>query len=89
MFNPFEAIDKKMSELEKHLLDIKKLVNTPPSEEPETKYLTRQDVADMLKIDLSSVHNWTNKSILKAYQLGGRVYYKLHEIEAAIVELKK
>jgi len=56
--------------------------------EPNT-YLTRQDVADMLKIDLSSVWNWTNKGILKSYQISGRVYFKLAEVESAIVELKK
>jgi alkyl sulfatase BDS1-like metallo-beta-lactamase superfamily hydrolase len=56
--------------------------------EPNT-YLTRQDVAKMLKIDLSSVHNWTKRGILKSYQISGRVYYKLAEVESSIVELKK
>ena len=53
------------------------------------EYLTRVEVAEMLKIDLSSVHNWTKKGILTSYQIGGRVYYKRLEIENAIVELKK
>jgi hypothetical protein len=43
----------------------------------------------MLKIDLSSVHNWTKKGILTSYQIGGRVYYKRAEVESAIIELKK
>jgi hypothetical protein len=54
-----------------------------------TEYLTRNDVAEMLKIDLSSVHNWTVKGILTAYQIGGRVYYKRVEVETAIVKLNK
>jgi hypothetical protein len=54
-----------------------------------TEYLTRNDVAEMLKIDLSSVHNWTVKGILTAYQIGGRVYYKRVEVETAIVQLNK
>ena len=41
----------------------------------------------MLKCDLSSVHNWTKAGILKLYGLGGRKYYKLSEIELAIVPL--
>ena len=59
--------------------------------EPKTpnEYLTRVEVSEMLKIDLSSVHNWTKKRILISYQIGGRVYYKRSEIENAIVELKK
>jgi hypothetical protein len=52
-------------------------------------YLTRKEVAEMLKIDLSSVHNWTKKGILKRHQIGNRVYYKLAEIENSIVELKR
>jgi hypothetical protein len=51
-------------------------------------YLTRKEVAQMFKIDLSSVHNWSKKGILKPYQIGSRVYYKLSEIENSIVQLK-
>lgn len=51
-------------------------------------YLTRKEVAEMLKIDLSSVHNWSKKGILKPCQIGNRVYYRLDEIEKAIVQLK-
>ena len=54
-----------------------------------TAYLTRKEVAKMLKIDISSVHNWTVKGVLKAYQISGRVYYKRAEVESGIVELKK
>lgn len=53
-----------------------------------TEYLTRQEASKMLKVDLSTVHNWTKKGILKASQCGGRVYYKRTEVENAIVELK-
>lgn len=53
-----------------------------------TKYLTRNDVAEMLQIDISSVHNWTKKGILQAHQISGRVYYKRSEVENAIVKLE-
>ena len=52
-----------------------------------SEYLTRNEVAEMLKIDLSSVHNWTKKGRLKAYGIGGRVYYKRDEVENSIIEL--
>lgn len=52
-----------------------------------SEYLTRNEVAEMLKIDLSSVHNWTKKGKLKAYGIGGRVYYKRNEVENSIIEL--
>lgn len=51
------------------------------------EYLTRQEVSKILKIDLSSVHNWTKREILQSYQIGGRVYYKRSEIEKALVKL--
>ena len=53
------------------------------------EYLTRKEVSEMLKIDLSSVHNWSKRGILKPHQIGNRVYYKLQEVEEAIVKLKK
>lgn len=56
--------------------------------EPE-ELLTRLEVSKMLKINQSSVHNWSVKGILKKHQIGGRVYYKRDEVENAIVELKQ
>ncbi|PWE00997.1 helix-turn-helix domain-containing protein [Marinilabilia rubra] len=53
---------------------------TPP------EYLTRHETAKLLKVDLSTVHNWTKKGILKRYGIGNRVYYKFSEIEKAIQE---
>ena len=52
------------------------------------KYLTRQEVAEMLSVDLSTVHNWTKKGILTANQIGGRVFYLRTDVENAIVKLK-
>lgn len=54
-----------------------------------TEYLSRQETADLLKADLSSIHNWTKRKLLQSYGISGRVYYKRSEIENAIVKLKK
>ena len=54
-----------------------------------TEYLTRKEVSDLFKVDISTIHNWTVKGILKAYSIGRRVYYKRNEIELAIIELEK
>lgn len=51
-------------------------------------YLTRLEVAEMLQINISSVHNYTKRKILTAWQIGGRVYYKRDEVEKAIVKLE-
>jgi len=52
-----------------------------------TEFLTRSEVRDLLKIDLSSVHNWTKKGKLKAYGISGRIYYKRSEVEQALQPL--
>ncbi|OFX58613.1 MAG: DNA-binding protein [Bacteroidetes bacterium GWB2_41_8] len=54
-----------------------------------TEYLTRNQVKEMLGVDLSTIHNWTKRGKLKAYGLGNRVYYKRNEIEQAIVPLNQ
>jgi len=52
------------------------------------QYLTRNQVKELLNVDLSTLYNWNRRKILKPYGVGGRVYYKRSEIEAVIVELK-
>jgi excisionase family DNA binding protein len=58
-----------MDDLKKHF---------QPKESNE--YLTRSEVAEMLKINLSTVHNWTKNGKLISYGIGGRVYFKRAEL---------
>lgn len=51
-------------------------------------YLTRQEVAQMFGVDLSTVANWQKNGKLKPYGLGGRVYFLRSEIEASLIPLK-
>jgi len=53
-----------------------------------TEYMTRTMVSEMLKCDISTVHNYTVKNKLKAYGIGNRVYYKRTEVEASLIPLK-
>lgn len=52
-----------------------------------TEYLTRNEVAQLLKVDLSTVHNWTVKGKLRSYGIGNRVYYKRKELEQSLIPL--
>lgn len=74
----FNYIDKKFDEL-------KKLFQP---KEP-TKYLTRHEVAEMLSMDVSSIHNMSKRGILQKYQISGRVLYIRSEVESSIIKLKK
>lgn len=54
-----------------------------------TEYLTRTEVAELFKCDLSTIHNWCVKQKLKPYGLGSRVYFKRSEIEAVLIPLNQ
>lgn len=51
--------------------------------EPKGKetYLTRIQTATTLSISLTTLNDWSRKSILHPMKLGCRTYYKLSEIE--------
>lgn len=53
-----------------------------------TEYLSRRETADLLKIDLSTLHRWTLQGKLQSYGIGNRVYYKRTEIDNALVKLQ-
>lgn len=54
--------------------------------DPE-EYLTRQEVADLLKINLATLWSWTKKGKLTSYGIGNRIYYKRSEVEKSLIEL--
>ena len=70
------GVDKKLNELKEQF----------QPKEP-TEYLTRNEVKNLLKVDLSTVHNWTKKGKLKSYGIGNRVYYKRKEVEQTLIPL--
>ena len=80
-----EQLREDILSLKSELAEIKS--NLQPKE--PTKYLGRKEVAEMLDVNISTVHNWTVKGVLTALQIGGRVYYRKVDIEAAMIELKK
>ncbi|EKT3957451.1 helix-turn-helix domain-containing protein [Flavobacterium psychrophilum] len=51
------------------------------------EYLTRQQVATMLSVDISTVHNYCKRKILLPKGIGGRVYFLRSEVEASLKPL--
>lgn len=43
-------------------------------------YLTRQETAEFLKINVTTLWHWTNKGKVKSYGLGARRYYNKKEL---------
>ena len=52
-----------------------------------TEYLSRKGTAELLKINLSTLYNWTKEGKLQSYGMQGRVYYKRDEVESALIAL--
>ena len=61
---------------------LKHFTPTQPKE-----YLTRSDVAKMLSVDISTVHNYCKRKILNPFGIGGRVYFLRSEVEASLKPL--
>ncbi|SFN09427.1 DNA binding domain-containing protein, excisionase family [Paenimyroides ummariense] len=51
------------------------------------EYLTRQEVADLFKVDLSTIHNWCKQGKLKPYGIGSRVYFLRADIDNCLIPL--
>ncbi len=52
-----------------------------------SEYLTRNEVAKLLKVDISTVHNYTKRKILQSWGIGRRIYYKRSQVEQAIIKI--
>lgn len=50
----------------------------------DDEYLTRKDVARMLKVSVSTIDNWLRKGKLLKHIIEGKVYLKKSEVEKAI-----
>ena len=75
-FHMFNSIKKQLEEFLKYYKPKK------PNE-----YLTRQEVAQMFNVDLSTIHNWCKSKKLKPLGLGSRVYFLREDIEASLKPL--
>src|SRR5690606_13095355 len=51
------------------------------------EYLTRQEVATILKVSLVTLTDWNKKGILKPYRLGNLIRYKRAELEEALISI--
>ena len=51
------------------------------------EYLTRQEVAELFKVDLSTIHNWCKSKKLKPVGIGNRVYFLRSDIDNCLIPL--
>lgn len=53
-----------------------------------TELLTRAETSALLKVNLTTLWNWTKQNKLVSYSIGNRIYYKRKEVLDAIIQLK-
>ncbi len=63
-----------LSDLEKSLKD-----NEP------NRYYTAEQICERFSITKPTLHEYRKRNIIKSYRLGSRVYYRLDEIENAMI----
>lgn len=59
----------------------------PPKEKQESNFISRAEVATLLKISLPTLNEWTKLGWLSAYKMGNRVLYKSDEVEQALCKV--
>ncbi|MFD1616572.1 helix-turn-helix domain-containing protein [Gelatiniphilus marinus] len=64
--------DKLMLKIENYLKELSKKQND--------EILTRQEVADYLRISLVTIHSWNKHGILNPIRMGNRIFYKKQDI---------
>jgi excisionase family DNA binding protein len=74
---PQQLTETILKGVETQINDLKKNFT---AKEPED-FLTRMETAKLLKISLTTVHEWSNTGILKMYKVGNRTYFSRKEIE--------
>jgi len=58
--------------------------SSKPLQPNQPNLLSRAEVAQLLKISLPTLHEWTKHKLLQSYKIGNRVLYKQDEIENAL-----
>ena len=55
----------------------------------EKKLISRLQTAKQLKVTPVTIDTWRKKGFIKAYKIGGKVFFKETDIEAAIKEIRR
>lgn len=79
MSNPFEEITERLTSIENRLIDL--AVN---KETTDLHYLSREEVATLLKISLPTLNEYTKKGLIQGRKIGTRMLYLESDIKEAV-----
>jgi excisionase family DNA binding protein len=76
---------EKLLEMIEEIFDKKlKQLDLQTNQTDPSKFLSRIEVATLLKITLPTLNEWTKLGWLQSYKMGNRVLYKLDEVKEAL-----
>ena len=64
--------------------ELKKEIHAQSGTGKAWSYIPRDKVLKMLDVSVMTLDDWNRKNILKKRKIGGKIYYKLEEIEAVL-----
>ncbi len=67
--------------------DLKDLRDNFKPKEP-AQLISRKEAAEFFGVSTVTIDDWTKKGILTSYKIANRVYFKRHELEQALTEIK-
>lgn len=87
-----EQVPAGLTRLFKELADIRVIIedntaNQTPHPPPDGELLTRQQVAERLKISLPTLNELTKSGKITGYRIGNRVRYKAPEVQQALTQI--
>lgn len=80
MNNPFEIIDQRLKMIESSISQLAKLPK--PETRLEEKYLTPDQVCDLLSISRVTLWSWDKKGVTNPLRIGNLKRYRLSDIDA-------
>jgi excisionase family DNA binding protein len=72
------AVQNKFEEFKRELYNVR----------DQEELLTREEAANLLKINITTLYHWTRKGKIPSYGIGYRVYYKRSEVLNSLVKAK-
>ena len=76
-------IDQKISE------NLNKFKKEFLSKEADDELLTREQTAEFLQVDVSTLYLWAKKGKIKPYGIGKRRYYKRSELIECLTQIRQ
>ena len=80
MENPFEIIDKRLSNIEKLLLDIKYPESNNSTTEAKESFLSIEEAASFLKISIHTIYSKVSRKEIPSMKRNGRLYFSSKDL---------